>query len=101
MGYIYIELLLILEYLFDGLWGYQLVGLFVLISCFGLLDEFKYFVDICYQVGIGVIIDWVLVYFLEDGYGLVCFDGIYVYEYEDLCKGWYLDWNLCIYDFGK
>lgn len=48
-----------------------------------------YFVDKCYENGIGVIVDWVFGYFFKDGYGLVFFDGIYFYEYLDFCKGEY------------
>lgn len=100
MGFIYIELMLVLEYLFDGLWGYQLVGFFVLIIWFGILNEFCVLVEVCYVVDFGLIIDWVLGYFLEDVYGFGCFDGIVFYEYVDCWEGFYLDWNIFVYNYG-
>lgn len=100
MGFIYIELMLILEFLFDGLWGYQLVGFFVLIIWFGLFNEFCEMIEVVYNVGFGVLIDWVFGYFLIDVYGLEIFDGMVFYEYVDFCEGFYQDWNMLIYNYG-
>lgn len=47
-----------------------------------------------------MIIDWVLGYFFKDGYGLVFFDGIYLYEYGDFCKGEYKEWGIFIFNYG-
>ncbi|MFT5277748.1 MAG: 1,4-alpha-glucan branching enzyme [Granulosicoccus sp.] len=101
MGYTHIEVLPVSEFPFDGSWGYQPVGLFAPTSRFGDPDSFKFFVDICHQNGISVIVDWVPAHFPADGHGLALFDGSSLYEYEDPRKGWHPDWNSCIYDFGK
>lgn len=100
MGFIYFELLFINEYFFDGSWGYQLIGLYVLICCFGICDDFCYFIDVVYVVGLNVIFDWVLGYFLIDDFVFVEFDGMNLYEYSDLCEGYYQDWNMLIYNYG-
>lgn len=76
------------------------MGYFVLISWYGILQEFMYFVDVFYQAGIGIILDWVFFYFLIDVYGLVDFDGMYFYDYVDLCKGFYFDWKSVIFNYG-
>lgn len=101
MGFTHIEVLPISEYPFDGSWGYQPVGLFSPTSRFGDPDDFKYFVDLCHQSSIGVIIDWVPAHFPSDSHGLVKFDGSHLYEYEDPRRGWHPDWDSIIYDFGK
>lgn len=43
----------------------------MLFVCFGLVEGFVWFVDCVYVVGIGVFVDWVFVYFLNDVYGFV------------------------------
>lgn len=100
MGYIYVELFGVMEYFFDGLWGYQVMGYYVLISCLGSLEDFKYLVNYLYLFGIGVLFDWVLGYFFIDEFVFVYFDGLLFYEYVDLCKGYYYDWNIYIFDYG-
>ena len=59
-----------------------------------------YLIDILYQYGIGVIFDWVLLYFFIDEYGFGYFDGMYLYEYVYLKQGFYLEWNIFIFNYG-
>lgn len=101
MGFIYFELLFINEYFFDGSWGYQLIGLYALIRRFGIRDDFRYFIDVVYVVGLNVIFDWVLGYFSIDDFAFVEFDGTNLYEYSDSREGYYQDWNTLIYNYGR
>lgn len=100
MGYNYLELMPLCEYPCDASWGYQATGYYSPTARYGQSEDLKYLVDQCHQNGIGVLLDFALVHFAVDDFGLANFDGtpLFEYPYQDIA---YNEWGSKNFDHGR
>ena len=98
-GFTHVEIMPITQYPFDGSWGYQATGFFSVDSRYGNPFQLMSFVDRLHQAGIGVILDFVVVHFATDDFGLSKFDGSNLYEGTG--ENEKSQWGSYLFDLGK
>ena len=101
MGYTHIELMPVCEYPLDDSWGYQITGYYAITARYGTPQDFKHFVDVCHENGIGVILDWVPAHFCRDEQGLRRFDGTPLFEHPDSRRGEQPHWGTMLFNYEK
>ena len=98
-GFTHVEIMPIVQYPFDGSWGYQATGFYSVDSRYGNPKQLMSFVDRLHRAGIGVILDFAPVHFASDYWALKEFDGSHLYEYGD--PHTYSQWGSLLFDLGK
>ena len=101
MHYTHVQLMPIMEYPYDGRWGFQTTGYYAPTSRYGTPSDFMAFVDKLHGEGIGVILDWVPSNFPTDDFGLARFDGSPLYESNDPKTSKRDSWGTCLFNYAR
>ena len=78
-----VQIMPIMEYPKDATWGYQTMGYFAPTARYGSPEDLMYLIDYLHDNGIYVLLDWTPAHFDPNEYGLINFDGNWLYEFPD------------------
>ena len=98
-GFTHVEFMPLIQYPFDGSWGYQGTGFYAIDSRYGNPFQLMSLVDRLHQAGIGAIIDFAPVHFATDKWALAKYDGTCLFEYSN--KWRISPWGSYQFDLGK
>ena len=98
-GFTHVEFMPLIQYPFDGSWGYQGPGFYAIDSRYGNPFQLMSLVDRLHQAGIGAIIDFAPVHFATDKWALAKYDGTCLFEYSN--KWRISPWGSYQFDLGK
>ncbi len=99
-AYTHVEIMPIVQYPFDGSWGYQATGFFSVDSRYGNPKQLMSLVDRLHQANIGVILDFAPVHFAKDEWALYNYDGAHLFEPSDTRRR-ISPWGSAYFDLGK
>lgn len=100
-GYTHIELMPVAEYVRADMMGYGTTAYFSPTARFGSGEDFKSFIEIFHEAGIGVIMDWNGAYFGDDRLGLSDFDGTALYGNLKPSLEKYPEWKVTTFAYEK
>ena len=98
-GFTHVEFMPLVQYPFDGSWGYQGTGFYSIDSRYGNPFQLMSLIDRLHQAGIGTIIDFAPVHFATDKWALAEYDGTCLFEYSDQWR--VSPWGSYQFDLGK
>lgn len=100
-GYTHIELMPVAEYKKREMLGYGTVAYFAPTARFGGTEDFKAFVEVFHNAGIGVLMDWNGAFFADDAEGLFEFDGTALYGSLRPSLEKNPDWKVTTFSYEK
>jgi 1,4-alpha-glucan branching enzyme len=102
VAFTHVELYGVLDHKSTSSWGYQVDHFFATNRRMGGNDEegFKFFVDLCHQNGIGVILDWIPAHYKHEHLGDLS-QSLHYYDGTDLFSSGETPWGTMHFDFGK
>ncbi|NLV28741.1 MAG: 1,4-alpha-glucan branching protein GlgB [Erysipelotrichaceae bacterium] len=98
-GFTHVEFMPLVQYPFDGSWGYQATGFFSIDARYGNPFQLMSLIDRLHQAGIGTILDFAPVHFAKDKWALAEYDGTKLFEYSN--KWRVSPWGSLQFDLGK
>ncbi|MFA7032499.1 MAG: 1,4-alpha-glucan branching protein GlgB [Bacilli bacterium] len=98
-GFTHVEFMPLVQYPFDGSWGYQATGFFSVDARYGNPFQLMSLIDRLHQAGIGTILDFAPVHFAKDKWALAKYDGSHLFEYSN--KWRVSPWGSLQFDLGK
>lgn len=101
MGFTHIEIMPITEHPLDESWGYQTTGYFAPTIRYGSADDLKYFISVCAENGIGLLLDWIPGHFCSDAFALALFNGKPLYEEAREERRLNPDWGTLNFDIQR
>lgn len=98
MGYTHIQLMPVMEYQDEQ---YHTFGYYAPTSRFGKPEDLQYFVDYMHKEGIGVLLEWMPIYFDACDAGLRAFDGTFLYDHRDERQGYHKGEQAGIFNYAR